>query len=156
MKKNILRILIISLFLTISIAKAQNSGIPLFRYYSYISTKHFYSTSSVAPSGYVSEGVLCYIFTQSVGPSSLPIFLVIKSSNGDRILTTSVTEKNNAISLYGYTDGGVIGYTRGYPYVAQTIYRYNNSSKTDHFYTNDYNELGAGKSNYAYEQTLSW
>ena len=122
------------------------------RYYSASTSKHFYSTGNVVPSGYVSEGILLYVYDHQVTAFTEPIFVLM--NNGDTLLTTSVVEKNNAISA-GFTDKGIIGYTNNSPELTK-IYRYWRSSKSDHLYTNNYNELGSGKFSYRYEDTLLW
>lgn len=156
MKNIYLRISVILFFVTFSFAKAQTRD-QLGRYYSYSTKKHFYAITnygiSNAPQGYVSEGILCYITRSPNFVNNSPIFVV--SKNGDRVMTTSVTEKNNAISN-GYKDEGIIGYTSQGAAPATNIYRYYNPSKPDHFYTNNYNELRGGGSGYRYEGTLLW
>jgi hypothetical protein len=60
MKKIYLRILVILFFLAFGLADAQNI-VPLVRYYSNWTGKHFYTTQNDAPAGYYSEGTLCYV-----------------------------------------------------------------------------------------------
>ena len=152
MKNIYLKISIISLLFSFSFVNAQS--VPLNRYYSFSTYKHIYTTNEAPPNSRF-EGVLCYLGGTGTS-TSVTIFLLIKPSNGDRLMTTSVEEKNNALSIYGYIDGGIVGNTHNAPAVIQTVYRYNNPSAGDHFYTNNYNELGSGKYGYVYEQTLNW
>jgi hypothetical protein len=152
MKSNYLKISIFFLFFTFSFVNAQQQ-IPLVRYYSNSTGKHFYTTKNDAPSGYVSEGILVYVLGSPASSFCEPIFLLY-NSKGDRLMTTSVVEKNNALSL-GFTNGGIVGYTNQSPSL-QTVYRYYNGSKPEHFYTNDYNELGSGRSGYSYEGSKLW
>jgi len=144
---------IIVLFFAFGIGNAQNR-VPLIRYYSHSTLKHFYSTKNDAPPGYFSEGVLLYVYDGPFNSFTNAIYLLY-NSKGDRLMTTSVTEKNNALSLLGYQDGGIVGYTNLSPSLT-TIYRYYNSKKPDHFYTNTYNELGGGGAGYRYEGALLW
>jgi hypothetical protein len=157
MKNIYLKSSIIFLFFTFSFVNAQPTRDALGRFYSYTTKQHYYAITvngvSNVPPGYVSEGILCYVAHSSNYIYNSPIFVV--SKNGDRIMTTSVTEKNNALSM-GYKDEGIIGYTNEGVAPVIPIYRYYNPKKPDHFYTNNRNELGKGGSGYILESTLSW
>ena len=53
----------------------------------------------------------------------------------------------------GFVYQGIMGYVaQSYsPLQRVTIYRYYNSSKQEHFYTKNYNELRSGRYGYCYE-----
>src|SRR5258705_19241 len=85
----------------------------------------------------------------------LVFFFQIKLT-GQRLLTISPQERDSAIYTYGYSSEGVVGATIGVPCnFTSRVYRYYNASKQDWFYTNNYNELGAGGAGYTYEG-IAW
>ncbi|MBP9793534.1 MAG: hypothetical protein KBC56_05985 [Flavobacterium sp.] len=123
------------------------------RLFNPVSGKHFYTTNSsgVEYSQYpVYEGVLGTI--PGGGDNVDPIFVLINLSTGDRIMTKNIAERNFLI-LNGYTYQGIMGYLGQIPspYAIKSIHRYYSSTRKEHFYTNNYNELGSGKYGYVYE-----
>lgn len=87
--------------------------VPLYRYYSASLSDHFYSSSSTAPAGYVSEGVIGYMFPASV-PGSTPLYRLYRHinsdpANGDHMYTISATERD-AATAHGYRYESIEGY----------------------------------------------
>lgn len=96
----------------------QLSTVPLYRYWSDSLSDHFYSTSSVTPPGYVSEGIVGYIFVSQV-PGSMPLYRSFRyiagsPANGDHLYTTSLAERDSAAQI-GYTFEGIEGYVCAVP-----------------------------------------
>eukprot|EP01084_Bolivina_argentea_P148100 259003_1 len=130
----------------------------LHRYYDIIivaNGDHFYTTNynelGNGKSGYVSEGVACFVYENQVCKSS-PLYRYYNSGNGngDHLYTTNYDELSAGGS--GYVYEGIQGYCHQYQQQGTTaLYRYYNSGNGDHFYTTNYNELGNGKSGYVSE-----
>lgn len=85
--------------------------------------------------GYFDEGVAGYVLpTQE--PSTVPLYRVFNPVLVDHFYTTSLAEKNAAMSNLGYVDEGVAGYV--YPddeCGGVPLYRAYSVALTDHFYT---------------------
>ena len=140
----------------VSINKKIQTILSIKRLYNASSGKHYYTTAtsgSIYSLFPINEGVLgTCLSTYDQFVYNKPIYALTKS-NGDRILTISDSEKNY-LTTVGFVYEGIIGYTASSfsaPNLYYTIYRYYNSSKREHFYTNNYNELGAGSFGYQYE-----
>lgn len=129
----------------------QTFSYTIFRLYNASSGRHYYTTLTQGPlyNAYpVREGNLGDISFSN----TYPIYVFSKPSNGDRILTISEAERAN-LSSSGWSYEGIMGYTGDFPVplISNTIYRYFNPRKNEHFYTKDYNELGSGRFGYIYE-----
>lgn len=79
-----------------------DNTIPLYRFYSNSDTDHFYSTTAATPNGYVSEGMIGFIFPSTV-PGSTPLYRLYRyyNGNGDHLYTTSASERDAAMNM-GY------------------------------------------------------
>lgn len=79
----------------------QNTNtVPLYRYWGTGNSDHFYSTSSVTPGGYVSEGTLGFVFPSEV-PGAVPLYRLYRHNsdgNGDHLYTISTAERDAAAS----------------------------------------------------------
>jgi len=87
--------------------------IPLYRYYSPALSDHFYSTSSTTPRDYMSEGMVGFIFPDTV-PGAVPLYRLFRfipgnPANGDHLYTTSTVERD-AAGASGYQQEGIEGY----------------------------------------------
>jgi hypothetical protein len=75
---------------------------------------------------------------------------------GDRVLTTSEYERRS-LSSKDFVYEGILGYACSLPGYSSdaityySVYRYYNHSKKEHFYTNNFYELGSGNYGYEYE-----
>src|SRR5688572_9316450 len=101
------------------IASQQTNTIPLYRFWSDSLTDHFYSTSAQAPSGYVSEGTVGYVFATSV-PGSIPLHRLYRHiggnpANGDHLYTIAEGERNDATTKHGYASEGIEAYVCAAP-----------------------------------------
>ncbi len=90
---------------------AFQGGTALYRRYNATTQKHYYTTNAAdIPSGFVSEGIACYIYT-SAQPNIIPFYHLYNSSIGDNFYTISEFERDNAIKNYGFApDVNPIGY----------------------------------------------
>ena len=101
--------------------------IPIYRYYN-AHGDHYYNQSSVAPSGYHSEGIEFYAFPFQV-PNSVPIYQYYNTSSGDHYYTQSLATPS------GYISEGIAFYAHSTQVVNSVpIYMYYNRYG-DHFYT---------------------
>jgi hypothetical protein len=125
----------------------------LFRYWNGGIADHFYTTDwselGSGRSGYVYEGVQCYIHPRPA-TGSTPLFRYWNPNNTDHFYTTSWTELRAGRS--GYVLEGI----QGYVYARQVtgtlpLYRYWNARAGDHFYTTSWGELGSGRDGWAFE-----
>jgi hypothetical protein len=78
----------------------KDNTIPLYRYYSPSDTDHFYSTSSITPQNYMGEGLLGFVFLETV-PGAVPLYRLYRHipgnpANGDHMYTTSAAERDSA------------------------------------------------------------
>jgi hypothetical protein len=61
---------------------------PLYRWYKQLTNDHFYTTSSAAPGyGYVSEGVVCYVYGSAAG-GTVPLHAFYRSLGQNHFYTT--------------------------------------------------------------------
>jgi hypothetical protein len=84
--------------------------------------------------GYTDEGIACYVYGAQVA-GTIPLYRLSKS---DHFYTTSVSERDGAMSKYGYTDEGIACYVYGAQAAGLTpLYRLSKSDgdQNDHFYT---------------------
>lgn len=125
----------------------------LFRYWNAQVADHFYTTSwqelGAGRSGYVYEGVQCYIYPNPA-TGSTPLFRYYNASGTDHFYTTNWRE------LGAGRSGWVLEGIQGYVHATQIpgtipLYRYWNGRASDHFYTTSWRELGAGASGWVYE-----
>ena len=127
----------------------------LWRFQSVAGNHHIYTSSQTEAqnlynSGYIYEGVIGYVYHQQE-TGSLPLYRYTK--NGDHMWTASSVEAN-ALAGSGWTYEGVSCYVPGSsdPAVRLPAYRYLATSGTGgHFWTTDWNELGAGNGSWSYE-----
>lgn len=103
-----------------------NTLVALNRYYSARDTDHYYSTSTLIPAGYVSEGITTYVYP-SQAPGTVALYQSYNSERRDHYYTTDLA----GAQTYGYRLDGIIGYV--YPTQvagSSPVYRmYNDSSK---------------------------
>lgn len=70
---------------------------------------HFY-TQDPGCEGLQLEGVMGYIATAAGTAGSSPLYRLYRPANGDHFYTTSATERDNAIAVYGYVNEGNAGF----------------------------------------------
>jgi hypothetical protein len=128
-----------------------------FRYRHAVSGAHFYTSDwSELYDGYdgwVFESVQSKM--PSVPSAGMVPFYRSRAPNGDHFYSRDVNEGPRA----GHTAEGITGYVYATPQPgAVPLYRY--MGPNFHFYTTDWNELGAGRSGYTYEgiaaYTIPW
>ncbi|MCP4136638.1 MAG: hypothetical protein GY754_37050 [bacterium] len=122
-------------------------GTPLrsafFRLYSSSSGDHFYTISAsekdraVKYFGYTFEGVEGYLYkNQASMPNLVPLYRLHNGSVGDHFYTTSETDKDKAVNLYGYQYEYIAGFVFTGPWFDRLpLYRLYHSGTGDHFYT---------------------
>lgn len=120
------------------------------RYYRSGTPNHFYTTNpnelGAGASGYVFESPGAgYLHNVQVN-GTVPLYRWYRGNTGQHFYTVS------PVNIPGYNYESVAGYVHK-TQVSGTkpLYRYFRSSAGDHFYTTNWNELGAGRSGYAYE-----
>ena len=80
----------------------------------------------------------------------VPVYRLFNASTKDYFYTTSLSEKNNAVSINGYADQGISFFSCPSNY--QPVYRMYRASTGSHFYTTDFNErLNAGNYGFNYD-----
>jgi hypothetical protein len=89
---------------------------PLFRAFHPPTLTHFYTTSvselndTVANSGYISEGISCYISLQPSDNLVAKLYRAYSSDSNDHFYTTDEAELQNAVQHLGFSNEGPIGY----------------------------------------------
>lgn len=87
------------------------------------------------------------------GPD-VPMYRMVNNSIGDHFYTISASERDNALSIYGYTYEGVACYAYSRQVEGVTpLYRLRNDGVGDHFYTTSAyeREMAIANSGYIYE-----
>ncbi|KAH9913140.1 uncharacterized protein BXZ73DRAFT_107015 [Epithele typhae] len=100
-----------------------DSTVPLFRAYQISATDHFYTTNAterdiaVARLNYTNEGTAAQVFPAAVSGAerdhacgSVPFYRLYQPSVIDHFYTTDAQERDNAVTLLGYSYEGVAGY----------------------------------------------
>lgn len=90
--------------------KATTTGLVAFHRCLLANGKHFYTQASncEGAAGALNEGVLGYVAT-SATCGAVPLYRLSHPSSS-HFYTTSLAEKNNAVSAFGYIDEGIAGY----------------------------------------------
>lgn len=79
-----------------------STGSPIYRFYS-SSAGHYFSTSSTAPAGYVSEGMIGYGWTSGMTALASPVYRYVRIKGGTRHLyTTNYAELGAGNSSWRY------------------------------------------------------
>ena len=79
-----------------------SAGIPIYRFYNN-SAGHYFSTSSTAPSGYVSEGMIGYGWVAAMTAPAVPVYRYVRIKGGTRHLyTTNYSELGAGNSTWKY------------------------------------------------------
>jgi len=94
--------------------------VPLYRlfYSNGIKSDHFYTTSetekndAVSTLGYTYEGVAAYIYPPNykTAEGTVPLYRLYNINKVDHFYTTSIAERDNAVSSYGYINEDIVGY----------------------------------------------
>jgi hypothetical protein len=158
LKRSVVIALVLLAALFASFSASAQSSVPLHRLYNPWSTKHYYTTATTGPaynSYPVYEGSLGLLLPSNAG-CFYPLHALSNPNNGDRVLTIVENEKGYLTQIRKYVYEGILGYAcAGDTYDPQNslniVYRYYNHSKREHFYTNNFNELGSGNHGYVYE-----
>jgi len=116
---------------------------------------HFYTTYLNWRHGYQYEGVGFRVLAERKG-SSTALYSYWSREKRDNFLTTNKAEigVNNVgeVGNHGYRLTGILGFC--FPRRESgtvPLFRYNNGEISDHFYTTNFRELGAGKNGYNFE-----
>ena len=123
--------------------KSLPDHVPLMRAFN--GGNHIYTTNlteyNSLPSSYVREGIACFISLTSL-PGHTPLYRLYKRDGDDHFYTTSIVEKENAVSKYGYVKEGTIGYVQTAPVTDHyPLYRAFSETMFDHFYTTNLDEI---------------
>jgi hypothetical protein len=97
---------------------AVSGTVPLYRAWNQDITDHFYTTNkaemdkAVSSLGYKAEGITGYLYS---GPRQgcsnfVPLYRTWSPSATDHFYTSNKTERDVAISRFGYQDEGITGY----------------------------------------------
>jgi len=116
---------------------------------------HFYTTKRRSLLYYENEGVVFRVLAERKG-SSTALYSYWSREKRDNFLTTNKAEigVNNVgeVGNHGYRLTGILGFC--FPRRESgtvPLFRYNNGEISDHFYTTNFRELGAGKNGYNFE-----
>jgi hypothetical protein len=129
---------------------------PLYRLLNRQTGDHFYTTSgverdnAVANLGFADEGIACYVLTApqpNAAPlyrlrrisdpgAPVPLFRLLKPTNGDHFYTVSAAEQNSAVSVFGYKAEGIACLVYAKPRAGTVpFFRLLSRQNGDHFYT---------------------
>jgi len=138
--------------------------VPLYRYWLDSKHDHFYTANpqeigkthegEVGHHGYKCEGHIGYVSPVQF-PGSVPIHRYFHEAHFDHFYTANEQEIGTThvghVGHHGYKYEGVTGYAYPAQHYVKPVHRYWNAGITDHFYTVDPNEIGAGKHGYVGE-----
>ncbi|GEM_PF-3134615 len=129
-------------------ATNKNTGIAVYRFYN--GRNHFYSTnySEGINNGYSYEGILGY---SVAGGTLVRRFYYAAKNDHFYTLSNPAVDPNNPFNVNWYFAANMFAAYDPADPTGVRIYQYFNPSKVDHFYTNNYGELGAGGQGYNYE-----
>jgi hypothetical protein len=122
--------------------------VPIYRFYHNGNHDHLFSTTpgEGTPHGYSSEGV-GFQLSSAPGPGLVPVYRYWKNDTKDHFYTTNGGEigvVNTGMSgKFGYVCEGILGYISANSAPGTIpVYRYWQSSTSDHHYTTNASEIG--------------
>ena len=113
-----------------------NKSVPLYRYFNAKLNDYFFTTNAAevgtttfgqeGKSGYVSQGIACYVFKQqSDFPELFPLYRYFNDKKSDHIYTTDATEfgttKLGEVGLNNYRSEGIVGWVWKFNKIVPTI-----------------------------------
>jgi len=154
--------LTVVLILTFFFADGHPEGQTVYRYWHRRNGDHFYTTNwnwRHWYHGYDYEGARFRVLLAERKGSSTALYSYWRGGEKpDHFYTTNKAEigVNNVgeVGNHGYKLTGILGFC--FPPLGRAsgtvpLYRYNNGAISDHFYTTNWRELGAGKNGYNFE-----
>lgn len=136
----------------------QDLLVPLYEYYSYTASNHFYHTildvDKYQNMGYDYIGMEAMVFSYNA-EGTIPLYRLYSSSQNDHFYTTSDIEKENAVKNYGYQYEEIAAYIY-YSQESGTVplYRLYSPSAQNHYYTTSIKERSRAINNYDYSDEV--